>query len=170
MRRRCCPCLSRDPADVPFPNNIAIAGVGLTRQAKQLEHPTVVACLEAARAALSDAGMDKSDIDGDAGRWPGPGGTVLEPGAADWATQLGIPVRWIDDSYPQGVPGVLAAAAAISAGLCHTVLLVGGQAGGLGRSGGRVASYTRPGNEFVEPFGSFTAAQFALVAQVYLHR
>ena len=155
---------------MPFPTNIAIAGIGVTRQAKQLKQPTVVACLEAAGAALADAGMDKFDIDGIAGRWPGPGGTVLEPGAADWATLLGIPVRWIDDSYPQGVPGVLAAAAAISAGLCHTVLLVGGQAGGLGRSGGRVASYTRPGNEFVEPFGSFTAAQFALVAQVYLHR
>jgi acetyl-CoA acetyltransferase len=35
---------------------------------------------------------------------------------------------------------------------------------------GKVASYTRPANEFVEPFGSFTSAQFALVAQRYLHR
>jgi acetyl-CoA acetyltransferase len=35
---------------------------------------------------------------------------------------------------------------------------------------GRVASYTRPANEFVEPWGSFTSVQFALVAQRYLHR
>jgi acetyl-CoA acetyltransferase len=40
----------------------------------------------------------------------------------------------------------------------------------MGAEQGRVASYTRPANEFMEPFGSFTAAQFALVAQRYLHR
>jgi len=50
------------------------------------------------------------------------------------------------------------------------VLIVSGQAGGVGKDHGRVASYTRPENEFVAPFGSFTAAQFALVAQVYLQR
>jgi acetyl-CoA acetyltransferase len=68
------------------------------------------------------------------------------------------------------VPAALDAAAAISAGLCHTVLIVGGQAGGLGKEAGRVASYTRPENEFVAAYGSFTAAQFALVAQVYFER
>jgi acetyl-CoA acetyltransferase len=94
----------------------------------------------------------------------------MEPGSADWAGLLGIPVRWIGDTYPQGVPAALDAAAAINAGLCTTVLVVGGQAGGLGRLGGQVASYTRPENEFVAPFGSFTAAQFALVANVYLER
>jgi acetyl-CoA acetyltransferase len=95
---------------------------------------------------------------------------VFQPGSADWAGLLGIPVRWIGDTYPQGVPAALDAAAAIAAGLCETVLVVGGQSGGLGREGGRVADYTRPRNEFVAPFGAFTAAQFALVAQVYVHR
>ena len=33
-----------------------------------------------------------------------------------------------------------------------------------------MASYTRPDNEFTSCWGSLTAAQFALVAQVYLHR
>lgn len=156
--------------DVRFPPNIAIAGIGVTKQAKQLPQSTMSACLEAIRVALADAAIDAAQVDGIAGRWPGPGGTVLDPGAADWATLLGVPVRWIDDSYPQGVPGLLSAAAAISAGLCHTVLLVGGQAGGLGTEGNPVARYTRPENEFVAPYGSFTAAQFALVAQVYLDR
>jgi acetyl-CoA acetyltransferase len=153
-----------------FPTDVAIAGVGVTRQAKRLDQTALSACLEAAQAALADAGIDKSQVDGVAGRWPGPGGTVLDPGSADWASLLGIPVRWIDDSYPQGVPGALAAAAAISAGLCDTVLLVGGQAGGLGTDDNPVASYTRPENEFVAMYGSFTAAQFALAAQVYVHR
>jgi acetyl-CoA acetyltransferase len=48
------------------------------------------------------------------------------------------------------------------------VLVVGGQAGVLG--GTAVAAYTRPDNEFVACWGSLTAAHFALVAQVYLHR
>jgi acetyl-CoA acetyltransferase len=153
-----------------FPTDIAIAGVAATSQQRRQERPVLSLCLEAAKAALADAGLTKDDIDGVSGRWPGPGGTVFYPGSADWATQLGIHARWIGDTYPQGVPGALDAAAAIHAGLCDTVLVVGGQGGGLGRDGGRVASYTRPDNEFVAPFGSFTAAQFALVARVYLER
>jgi acetyl-CoA acetyltransferase len=159
-----------DHRTAQFPRDIAIAGIGITRQAMKLEQSTLSACLEAARGALADAGIDKSEVDGLAARWPGPGGAAFEPGSADWATLLGIPVRWIDDSYPQGVPGILAATAAISAGLCNTVLLVGGQAGGLGTAGNQVAAYTRPDNEFVATYGSFTAAQFALAAQVYVHR
>ena len=148
---------------------VAIAGVGLTRQARRLERTSLSVCLEAARLALEDAGMDKTDVDGIAARWPGPGGTVFEAGSADWAGLLGIHVDWIGDSYPQGVPAVLDAAAAIAAGLCEVVLITGGQAGVLGRDG-KVADYTRPANEFAVPFGSFTSAQFALVAQRYLHR
>lgn len=151
-------------------SGVAIAGVGLTRQARRLDTTSLSASLEAARLALADAGMQASDLDGIAARWPGPGGTVFQPGSADWAGLLGIHVSWIGDSYPQGVPAVLDAAAAIAAGLCETVLITGGQAGVMRAEGGRVAGYTRPANEFVEPWGSFTSAQFALVAQRYLHR
>jgi acetyl-CoA acetyltransferase len=149
---------------------VAIAGIGMTQQARRLPTTSLAASLEAARAALADAGMVKEDVDGIAARWPGPGGTVFQPGSADWAGLLGIHLRWIGDSYPQGVPAVLDATAAITAGFCNTVLITGGQAGVLGADTGRVASYTRPANEFMEPFGSFTAAQFALVAQRYLRR
>lgn len=145
----------------------AVAGVGMTRQARRLEKSTLEACLEAAQLALADAGMSIDEVDGIAGRWPGPGGTVFHPGSSDWGSLLGIPLRWISDTYPQGIPAALEAAAAIEAGLCSTVLIVGGQAGELG--GGSVASYTRPDNEFVATWGAFTAAQFALVAQRYLH-
>lgn len=147
---------------------VAVVGVHATRQARRIDRTTLSVCLEAARGALLDAGLTLAEVDGIAGRWPGPGGTVLQPGSADWAGLFGIHVRWIDDTYPQGVPAALNAAAAIAAGFCTTVLVTGGQAGELGGAG--VASYTRPGNEFTAPFGSFTAAQFALVAQRYLHR
>ncbi|GAA1164845.1 thiolase family protein [Ornithinimicrobium humiphilum] len=150
-----------------FPR-VAVAGIGVTRQARRLEGvSTLEACLEAARIALDDAGLTLDDVDGIAGRWPGPGGTVFHPGSLDWGSMLGIPLRWVSDTYPQGIPAALEAAAAIEAGLCSTVLILGGQAGEL--AGGSVASYTRPDNEFVATWGAFTAAQFALVAQRYLH-
>ncbi|HVX21016.1 MAG TPA: thiolase family protein [Acidimicrobiales bacterium] len=149
-------------------SRVAVVGVGTTEMARRLPTTTLAACLDAARAALDDAGLQVADVDGVAARWPGPGGTVFHPGSADWANLLGIPLRWIGDTYPQGVPAALDAAAAIACGQADVVLVVGGQAGVLG--GGSVAAYTRPDNEFVACWGSITQAQFALVAQVYLHR
>ena len=151
---------------------IAVAGVAATRQARSLAGNSVQICLEAARAALDDAGMGLDEVDGISARWPGPGGTVFGPGSADWSAVLGKGFDWIGDTYPQGAPGLLDAAAAIGAGQCSTVLVFGGRAGESGAvSGGEaVAAYTRPDNEFVACWGSLTAAQFALVAQVYLHR
>lgn len=146
----------------------SIAGIGLTRQARFLETTSIEICIEAAHLALDDAGMTMDDVDGIATRWPGPGGTVFDPGAWDWTAIFGKPFRWICDTYPQGVPGAMDAAAAVTTGQCEVVLVVGGQAGVLG--GPKVASYTRPDNEFVAEWGMLTAAHFALIAQVYLHR
>ena len=157
-----------------------VVGVHTTRQARSLTHDdlagsapggtasvALAACLEAALGALADAGLTPADVDGIAGRWPGPGGTVMHPGSVDWTSLLGHPLRWVQDTYPQGVPAVLDAAAAIAAGLCHPVLIGGGQAGI--RAGGAVAAYTRPDNELVAPWGAFTAVHFAMVAQRQLH-
>lgn len=149
--------------------DVALVGVHTTRQARQLDQSALSACLEAALGALDDAGLAVEDVDGIAARWPGPGGTVMHPGSVDWTGLLGIGVRWVQDTYPQGVPAVLDAAAAIATGLCDTVLIVGGQAS-IRADDGSVASYTRPENEFVAPWGAFTAVHFALVAQRYLHR
>ena len=146
----------------------AIAGIGLTRQAKSLDTTSIEICLEATQLALADAGMTMDDVDGIAARWPGPGGTVFDPGAWDWTGVFGKPFRWICDTYPQGVPGAMDAAAAVTTGQCDVALVVGGQAGVLG--GPEVASYTRPENEFVAAWGMLTAAHFALIAQVYAHR
>ncbi|MXZ78490.1 MAG: thiolase family protein [Acidimicrobiia bacterium] len=136
--------------------------------ARQLDTTSAEISLRAARAALDDAGLSVADVDGVAARWPGPGGTVFQPGSADWAEVFGQPLRWVCDTYPQGVPGALDAAAAVAAGLCEVALVFGGQAGVMG--GAAVADYTRPDNEFIACWGSLTAAQFALVAQVYRHR
>ncbi|MCY3562152.1 MAG: thiolase family protein [bacterium] len=156
-----------------------MAGVAATRQARSLDGNSIQICLEAARAALDDAGMTIDEVDGISARWPGPGGTVFGPGSVDWTAVLGKGFDWVGDTYPQGAPGLLDAAGAILAGQCSTVLVFGGRAGESGGAAGlrvpsghtgRVAAYTRPENEFTSCWGSLTAAQFALVAQVYLHR
>lgn len=166
---------------------IAVAGVAVTRQARSLPGGSIQICLDAARAALDDAGMSLAEVDGISARWPGPGGTVFGPGSVDWTAVLGKGFDWVGDTYPQGAPGLLDAAGAILAGQCSTVLVFGGRAGeanvgatpggaaaSVGVSSGgdasRVAAYTRPDNEFLSCWGSLTAAQFALVAHVYLHR
>ncbi len=151
----------------PF-RDVAIVGIGKTQMGRTLPTNTVSACLEALKLAVADAGLDITDIDGISARWPGPGGTVFVPGSADWGGLLGTPLRWISDTYPQGIPAAIDAACAIAAGQCEVAVVVGGQAGVLG--GGKVASYTRPDNEFIATWGSITQAQFALVAQVYFDR
>lgn len=148
-------------------SDVAVVGVAATVQARRHDRPALALCLEAARAALADAGIGLHEVDGIAARWPGPGGTVMHPGSADWAGLLGTPLSWIGDTYPQGVPAALDAAAALSTGLCSVVLVVGGQAQ-IGAPGS-VAAYTRPGNEFVAPTGAFTQVHFALVAARHLH-
>ncbi len=149
-------------------HDTAIVGIHTTAQALQIDREPLSLCLEAALAAISDAGMRVSDIDGICGSWMGPGGTKLHAGSADWSTLLGTPISWKGDSYPSGVPALLDAAAAISAGLCQTVLVVGGQS--RTRVPGSVIAYTRPDNEFTAGYGSYTSVQFALVAQRYLHQ
>lgn len=150
------------------PAPVAIAGVHCTPAARRIDRSSASVCLEAVRGALDDAGMTPGELDGFAGRWPGPGGTIFHPGSVDWATLLDIELSWMDDSYPNGIPAVMNAAAAIAAGYCRAVCVVGGQAGVLGSA--RVATYTRPANEFVACWGAYTATHFALVAQQYLTR
>src|SRR4051794_25397391 len=90
----------------------AVVGVFTTPQAMRVDRDPLSLCLEAARGAMADAGLDKTQIDGINALWMGPGGTVMHPGSADWSTLLGIPLAWVGDSYPAGVPALLDASAA----------------------------------------------------------
>lgn len=148
----------------------AIVGIHTTQQALRIDRAPLSLCLEAALGAVADAGLTVQDIDGICAAWMGPGGTRLHPGSPDWSTLLGIPLKWMSNSYPAGVPALLDAAAAIAAGLCNTVLVVGGQSRTRVAGAGAVIAYTRPDNAFSSCYGSYTATQFALVAQRYLHQ
>lgn len=102
---------------------VAIAGVGYSELSRKGEpHPDALA-LTAARAALADAGVRTSDIDGIFEYKFGP----ESPGAQDMARLLGVPdlaaFADIMASNPSGLGGVLAGVMAVASGACETVLV-----------------------------------------------
>jgi acetyl-CoA acetyltransferase len=151
-------------------SDVAVVGVYETEQARRLTGRTSIGLmLEAVEGALADAGLRREDIDGVAGEWPGPGGNDAYMSSADWAKQLGVHLRWVDDVYPAGTIALERARAAIQAGICRCVLVVGGQAAVVPEPGAAVTPYTRMSTEFIELWGSTTPIEFALVAQRYMH-
>ena len=67
-----------------------------------------------------------------------------------------------------GIPAVVEAALAISAGLCETAVIATAQVAAH-RDQQKTAPWTRPNNEFVECWGLFTPAEFALMARRHMH-
>src|SRR5690606_24026574 len=65
-------------------------------------------------------------------------------------------------------PAVIEAALAISAGLCETAVIATAQVAEY-RDSRQTAPWTRPTNEFVECWGLFTPAEFALMARRHMH-
>ncbi len=138
-------------------HDVVIVGVNNTPQAKLLEgHDSRSVSLAAALGAVADAGLSPLDIDG-----------VVGPFGNDFIHQHRIGPVWRSLS-PLGIPAVLEAAMAIACGLATTVLITTGEAGSH-RHRTSTAPWTRPTNEFVAPYGMFTAAEFALMARRHMH-
>jgi acetyl-CoA acetyltransferase len=106
------------------PGSIAIVGAAETDKLGVLpDTSTLQLNLEAARNALNDAGLTPSDIDGVASTGP-------------WATEvahlLGVRPAWVDTTVVGGCSYFLHvrhAAAAITAGMAHAVLITHGESG-----------------------------------------
>jgi acetyl-CoA acetyltransferase len=140
-----------------FLHDVAIVGVHNTKQARVLEgHDSRSITFVAGLGALADAGLSLHDVDG-----------VMGQGGNDFLYQARIGPVWRSASG-FGLPGILDAAAAIAAGQATTVLLSAGSAG-IYTERAATAPWTRPTNEFVVPFGMFTAAEFALMARRHMH-
>jgi acetyl-CoA acetyltransferase len=150
---------------------IAIAGVH--------EHPTRWApdktdwqiMGESARAALEDAGLQLSEVDGLFAAGMGMGAM----GIISLAEYLNLKPSYIDGTNIGGssfVAHVNHAAAAIHAGLCEVALILYGSTSashsvaiGTGGTGGvRDAA-----GSFVSPYGMTTVGSYALVAQRHMH-
>lgn len=144
-------------------DRVAIVGAYNTVQAKQLPDWTEAALvLDAIRGALADAGLTPADVDG--------------VNVSSWVSQInprtvcqwfGGRPAWTGTSHP-GIECVLEAAAAIQSGQAEVVVLAAAQCGEYTERESTVR-WTRPENEFVECWGLYTAAEFALMAQRHMH-
>lgn len=142
---------------MPHPyRDVAIAGVFNTVQARRLpDHTSLSITIEAARGALADAGLTLSDVDGVVGQF-----------ASEMALQMGGgPVSRKLTSL--GIPAIIDGASLIALGECEVVVVAAGGAG-IYTERDSTAPWTRPNNEFVAPYGLFTAAEFALIARRHM--
>lgn len=130
--------------------NIAIVGASETDQIGKLPNTSMIHLhTNAARRAIADAGIDKSEIDGVA---------TAGPTAIEVADMLGIRPRWVDGTMIGGcsfMALVRHAAAAISAGAANVVLVTHGESGRshVGVPGYRPAPNSMSG-QFEAPYGA----------------
>jgi acetyl-CoA acetyltransferase len=149
--------LARNPL-----HEVAVVGAYNTPQAKKLvdfTEPTLL--LNAINGALDDAGLRPEDIDGiNVNTW------VTQIHSRHVAQMLGARPAWTGVEY--GIAGMMEAVSAVATGQCHTALIASVQCGEYTDHDSTV-SWTRPSNEFVESWGLYTAAEFALIARRHMH-
>lgn len=134
----------------------AIVGVHNTAQGRRLESATSRSLLvQAALGALDDAGLALEDVDG----------VNAEPDGAALIYDLSLGPAWLGRQF--GVAAVPEAVSAIEAGQADVVLIAAASSG-VYVNRAATAPWTRPENEFVAPWGLFTAAEFALVARRHM--
>ena len=151
-----------------------IVGIGLSEYPKApdmtgLEHHAL-----AARRAIEDCGIPKSEIDGYASAGGGMGSGI----GAELPEYLGVRHRFVDNTMVGGSSfefHVQHAAAAIRDGLCDTVLITDGSdyLSRMGRTlgtGGQRRSRTIEGpGQFEAPYGNTLVGAYAMVAQRHMH-
>jgi acetyl-CoA acetyltransferase/uncharacterized OB-fold protein len=164
-----------------YEHDSIIAGVGSSPLGRRLMRDPLSLTVEACKAAVADAGLDLSDIDGIA-TYPGGGspGGFAEGGVTALEDALRLQPTWYNGGPEQPGPGgsIVEAMLAISAGLCrhvlvfrtvwqatHAALVRGGRLRpDAGRTVGGPMTYTAPA-------GALSAANvLALGASHYMHR
>jgi acetyl-CoA acetyltransferase len=170
------------PVRDKFEDRVAITGIGMSDVGRRLMRAPLTLTVDACRAAIADAGLDVSDIDG-LTSWPGAGGGsggVSEGGIQPVENALGIHSTWHHAGIETpGHSGALAAGMlAVASGLCRHVLCYRtvweSTATELQRSGrlsppagGRVQGDF----QWRVPFGATSAANWlAVYASQYFHR
>ncbi len=142
-------------------HGVAVVGAYNTRQAKVLGEPEPSVLRDAMLGALGAGGLELADVDGvnvstSVGRLHSRQAVHLLGGRPCWTGSA------------VGIEGVLEAAAAIATGQCETALIATAQSGEY-TDRAATSPWTRPTNEFVECWGLYTAAEFALIARRHMH-
>lgn len=107
-------------------DRVAAVGVGYSKTGRRSGLTSWQLAIQAAKAALADAGMTPQDLDGVALLWgvagPAPAGLdIVEP--MDFGYMLGCgPLNWYGEAGPAYIGPAIQAVAAIKSGLAHTVL------------------------------------------------
>jgi acetyl-CoA acetyltransferase len=119
--------VTRPPASGErYEHKVAITGIGRSEIGRRLMRPPVSLTVDACRAAIADAGLELSDIDGLA-TWPGGmsgAGGITEGGIPVVEEALGIHPTWHSGGMEtSGQTGnMMNAMLAVAAGLCRHVL------------------------------------------------
>ena len=138
----------------PLQNRVAIVGIGETDYSRDSGRSEMMLALQAIKAALDDAGIAPSEVDG-LMTW-----RVDNTSEAEIAANLGVKdLAWFGDINQAGNVGaalVAHASAAIVAGLANVVVIYRGMNGRSGARYGRgevTGRRGQGGSAFTEPFG-----------------
>ena len=162
--------------DDRFEHRSVLSGVGRSAMGRRLMIDPLSLTVDACLAAVADAGLELSDIDG-LSTYPGPGGMGMSEGGVTAVEEaLRLNPTWINGGGDLPGPGgsVIAAMLAVSAGLCRHVLCfrtvwestfatLGLRGAGGGRAGGYMA--------WRMPYGALSASNWiGMNANQYFHR
>lgn len=172
------------PSEERFEHRVVLSGVGRSALGRRLMVDPLSLTVDAALAAIADAGLRPDDIDG-LSTYPGPAGMGMsEGGVTALEEALRLHPTWINGGGDLPGPGgsVIAAMLAVAGGLCRHVLCFrtvwestyaalqrqGGVAGrGATGGAGRAAGWM----QWRAPFGAMSAANWiGMHANQYLHR
>ena len=155
-------------------DKIAIAGIGEARISFTLVRTAQDLAVEAGLAAMADAGLKSSDVDG----------VITASPAADphftFSTLVAEGLRIkprvntaLQNAGASPCLGVLYAARAIAAGHAHTVLVCESDSRGARFKGDKIQALraARPWtDDWEDPFGLTVPGKYALLAQRWMHR
>jgi len=159
-----------------------ISGIGQSDVGRRLGRSPLSLTVDAALAAISDAGLTAADIDG-VSTWPGafsPSPGFSGTGAWDIKDALGLELNWYSGGLESSgqLGAVINACAAVKGGLASHVLCfrtvwestaqtAGRRASVVGSGGGRVEG----AQQWLVPFGAVSAANWsAMIARRHFHQ
>jgi acetyl-CoA acetyltransferase len=164
-----------------FEKSAVISGVGRSAIGRRLGRSELSLTVEAARSAISDAGLTPAEVDGLIawpGEYPAPAGfTGPSPWRLKDALRLNLNWHLAAQEGPGQLAAVMSAIMAVHSGLCRHVLVYRACAESTGQSGGGRTA-VNPVDEggitgylqWLRPFGAVSAANWvAMNYQRYLH-